>query len=144
MKYVVTINGKKYDVEVEKVNAYRPLTVEEVQSGNIQRTAPVAAPAAAPAPTPAPAPAAAPAPAPAPAPAAASGGANTVVSPMPGNILDVRTAVGSSVKAGQVLIILEAMKMENEIVAPSDGVVESIAVKQGDVVETDQTLVVLK
>lgn len=142
MKYVVTINGKKYDVEVEKVNAYRPLTVEEVQSGNIQRTAPVAAPAPAPAPTPAPA--AAPAPAPAPAPAAASGGANTVVSPMPGNILDVRTAVGSSVKAGQVLIILEAMKMENEIVAPSDGVVESIAVKQGDVVETDQTLVVLK
>lgn len=142
MKYVVTINGKKYDVEVEKVNAYRPLTVEEVQSGNIQRTAPVAAPAAAPVPTPAPA--AAPAPAPTPAPAAASGGANTVVSPMPGNILDVRTAVGSSVKAGQVLIILEAMKMENEIVAPSDGVVESIAVKQGDVVETDQTLVVLK
>lgn len=138
MKYVVTINGKKYDVEVEKVNAYRPLTVEEVQSGNIQRTAPVAAPTPAPAPTPAAAPA------PAPAPAAASGGANTVVSPMPGNILDVRTAVGSSVKAGQVLIILEAMKMENEIVAPSDGVVESIAVKQGDVVETDQTLVVLK
>ncbi|MFC4805138.1 biotin/lipoyl-containing protein [Filifactor villosus] len=138
MKYVVTINGKKYDVEVEKVNAYRPLTVEEVQSGNIQRTAPVAAPAPAAAPVPTPAPA------PAPAPAAASGGANTVVSPMPGNILDVRTAVGSSVKAGQVLIILEAMKMENEIVAPSDGVVESIAVKQGDVVETDQTLVVLK
>lgn len=128
MKYVVTINGKRYDVEVEKVNSYRPLTVEEVQSGNIQRTAPVAAPA----------------PAPAPAPAAASGGGSTVTSPMPGNILDVRTAVGSSVKAGQVLIILEAMKMENEIVAPVDGVVESIVVKQGDVVETDQTLIVLK
>ncbi|MDO4793430.1 MAG: acetyl-CoA carboxylase biotin carboxyl carrier protein subunit, partial [Filifactor alocis] len=58
MKYVVTINGKRYDVEVEKVNTYRPLTVEEVQSGNIQRTAPVVAPA------PTPAPAAAPAPAP--------------------------------------------------------------------------------
>lgn len=149
MKYVVTINGKRYDVEVQKVNAYNPLTLEEVKSGNIPSTAPVQAPApapvqAAPAPAPTPAPVqAAPAPAPAPA-ASAPAGSNVVTSPMPGNILGVKVAVGDSVKAGQVVIILEAMKMENEIVAQADGVVESIAVKQGDVVETEQTLVVLK
>lgn len=148
MKYVVTINGKRYDVEVQKVNAYNPLTLEEVRSGNIPSTAPVQASAPAPvqaAPTPAPTPAPAPVQAAAPAPAAsASAGSNVVTSPMPGNILGVKVAVGDSVKAGQVVIILEAMKMENEIVAQADGVVESIAVKQGDVVETEQTLIVLK
>lgn len=148
MKYVVTINGKRYDVEVQKVNAYNPLTLEEVRSGNIPSTAPVQASAPAPvqaAPTPAPTPAPAPVQAAAPSPAAsASAGSNVVTSPMPGNILGVKVAVGDSVKAGQVVIILEAMKMENEIVAQADGVVESIAVKQGDVVETEQTLIVLK
>lgn len=131
MKYVVTINGKQYDVEVEKVSGgYKPMSMGAK-----------AAPAA-----PAPAPAA---PAPAPAPAApkaapVSAGDNTVTSPMPGTILGVKVKEGDAVKAGQLVIILEAMKMENEIVAPADGVVASVAVKEGDTVETDATLVVLK
>lgn len=130
MKYVVTINGKQYDVEVEKVSGgYKPMSMGAK---------------AAPAPAPAPAPAA-PAPAPA-APKAApvSAGDNTVTSPMPGTILGVKVKEGDAVKAGQLVIILEAMKMENEIVAPADGVVASVAVKEGDTVETDATLVVLK
>ena len=131
MKYVVTINGKQYHVEVEKVSGgYKPMSMGAK-----------AAPAA---PAPAPAPAA-PAPAPA-APKAApvSAGDNTVTSPMPGTILGVKVKEGDAVKAGQLVIILEAMKMENEIVAPADGVVASVAVKEGDTVETDATLVVLK
>lgn len=122
MKYVVTINGKQYDVEVEKVSGgYKPMSMGAK-----------AAPAA-PAPAPA-APKAAPVPA----------GDNTVTSPMPGTILGVKVKEGDAVKAGQLVIILEAMKMENEIVAPADGVVASVAVKEGDTVETDATLVVLK
>lgn len=130
MKYVVTINGKQYDVEVEKVSGgYKPMSMGAK-----------AAPAAPAAPAPA-----APAPAPA-APKAApvSAGDNTVTSPMPGTILGVKVKEGDAVKAGQLVIILEAMKMENEIVAPADGVVASVAVKEGDTVETDATLVVLK
>ncbi|WP_423892938.1 biotin/lipoyl-containing protein [Filifactor alocis] len=122
MKYVVTINGKQYDVEVEKVSGgYKPMSMGAK-----------AAPAA-----PAPAPAA-------PKAAPVSAGDNTVTSPMPGTILGVKVKEGDAVKAGQLVIILEAMKMENEIVAPADGVVASVAVKEGDTVETDATLVVLK
>lgn len=130
MKYVVTINGKKYDVEVEKVSGgYKPMSMST--------------PAAAP--VPAPAPVATPAPAPAPKAAApASAGSSVVTSPMPGTILGVKVAAGDTVKSGQVVVILEAMKMENEIVAPADGVVESVSVKVGDTVDTDATLVVLK
>ena len=124
MKYVVTINGKQYDVEVEKVSGgYKPMSMGAK-----------AAPAA---PAPAPAPAA-------PKAAPVSAGDNTVTSPMPGTILGVKVKEGDAVKAGQLVIILEAMKMENEIVAPADGVVASVAVKEGDTVETDATLVVLK
>lgn len=131
MKYIVTLNGKKYEVEVERAEgSYQPLS----------RTAAVSAPAPAPR-TPAPAPAA---PKKAAAPAAAPAGSSDVISPMPGTILDLKVSVGDSVKAGQVLLLLEAMKMENEIVAPCDAVVASIPVKKGDSVETDQTLVVLK
>lgn len=120
MKYVVTINGKQYDVEVEKVSGgYKPMSMGAK-----------AAPAA-------PAPAA-------PKAAPVSAGDNTVTSPMPGTILGVKVKEGDAVKAGQLVIILEAMKMENEIVAPADGVVASVAVKEGDTVETDATLVVLK
>ena len=63
-----------------------------------------------------------------------------MTAPMPGNILDVKVKAGASVKAGDVLVILEAMKMENEIVAPCDGTVTSISVKKGDVVDTDAVL----
>ena len=132
-KYVVTLNGKNYEVEVEKNTA------------KITNTTAAAAPAAAPAPkaAPAPAPVAAPAPAPAPAPVAAApaGGAN-VTAPMPGTVLNVVAPVGTAVKAGDVILILEAMKMENEIVAPCDGTVASVAAK-GTSVNTDDVLATL-
>ncbi len=130
-KYVVTLNGKNYEVEVEKNTA------------KITNTTAAAAPAAAPAPkaAPAPAPAAAPAPAPAPVAAAPAGGAN-VTAPMPGTVLNVVAPVGTAVKAGDVILILEAMKMENDIVAPCDGTVASVAAK-GTSVNTDDVLATL-
>lgn len=138
MKYVVTVNGKTYNVEVERLASdYRPLTRSAYAGGVAPAPAPVAAPAPAPVPVAAPAPAAA-----APAPAAAAGETN-VCSPMPGNILDVKVTAGQAVKAGQLLLTLEAMKMENEIVAPVDGTVKSIAVAKGSIVDTDALLVVL-
>lgn len=121
--YTITVNGTPYNV-----------TVEEGTSS----AAPVAS-------APAPAPAAAPAPQEAPkaAPAPAAAGSVKVDAPMPGNILDVKVSNGTAVKAGQVLVILEAMKMENEIVAPQDGTVASINVNKGDTVEAGQTIVTL-
>lgn len=86
----------------------------------------------------APAPKAAPAPAPKAAPAAA--GSVAVNAPMPGTILDVKVAPGAAVKAGDVLVILEAMKMENEIVAPQDGTVAAVNVKKGDSVNSGDVL----
>lgn len=128
MKYIAVLNGKKYEVEVEKVEEYRPIS--RAQAAN---PAAYAAPAA-PAPISAPVKPAAPAPS----------GATNVTSPMPGTILDMKVSVGDKVKAGQILLILEAMKMENEIVAPIDATVASLSVKKGDTVDTDATLVVLK
>lgn len=122
--YTITVNGTPYNVTVEDAN------------GSAAPVAAASAPAAAPASAPAPAPAAAPA-----APAAA--GSVSVDAPMPGNILDIKVSSGASVKAGDVLLILEAMKMENEIVAPQDGTVASVNVNKGDTVEAGQTLVSL-
>lgn len=127
MKFKVTLNGKTYEVEAEK-GAPMPETVY---------TAPAAAPAPA---VEAPA-AAAPAPAPAPAPAAVSG--TVVSSPLPGNVLAIEVDPGEAVKAGQVLVLIEAMKMENEIVAPCDGVVKQILVNKGAVVATGDKLLVI-
>ena len=121
MKYIVTLNGKNYEVEVEKTDAV------------ITAVTDAAAPAAAPAPVAAPAPA---------APAASAEGTK-VNSPMPGTILSVSAAPGKAVKAGEVLMILEAMKMENEIVAPCDGTVKQILVQKGSTVETDAVLAVI-
>ena len=130
MKYVVTMNGKKYEVEVERMSAFHMLTREEIASGVSTPVQPVAAPApkaAAPTPAavaPAPAPKAAATPAPAAAPAAkAAPGGTSVTSPMPGSVLGVKVNVGDKVSAGQTMFVLEAMKMENEIVAPVDGTV---------------------
>lgn len=120
--YTITVNGTPYVVTVE----------ENAGSGS---ATPMAAPA------PAPAPAAAPAPKAAPAPSGA--GSVKVESPMPGTILDIKTAAGSAVKKGDVLCILEAMKMENDIVAPADGTVASVNVNKGDSVEAGQLIVTL-
>lgn len=123
MKHLtVTVNGVAYDV-----------TVEENGGAPVAPAAP-AAPAPAPAAKPA-----APATAAAPAPAGAAG-AVTVSAPMPGNILDVRVQPGASVKAGDTLMILEAMKMENEISAPQDGTVASVNVRKGDTVASGDVL----
>ncbi len=151
MKYVVTMNGKKYEVEVERVSPFHMLTREEIASGKSTPTAPVTAAAASAVSAPAPAPASAtPAPAPAaPAPAAAApvpaaapsaAGGNEISCPMPGTVLGVRVNVGDHVAAGQTMFVIEAMKMENEIVAPVDGTVASINVKAGDAVDTDQVM----
>ena len=133
MKYKVTLNNRTYEVEVEAGEA---MLVDEYEA-----FAPAAAAPAAPA---APAPAAAPAAAPAPAPAAAALASGEVVkSPMPGNILKINVSQGQAVKEGDVLIVLEAMKMENEIVAPKAGSVAQIAVTKGQVVETGTPLIVI-
>ena len=147
MKYVATINGKKYEVEVEKLEAYKSLDRNGVAapaapvlpaSAPVQRpAAPAPAPVAA-APAPAPAPAAAPAPK-----AAAPAGATTVEAPMPGKILNIKVSEGQAVKFGEVVVIMEAMIMETEIVAPADGTVSKILVKAGDSVDTGAALVAL-
>ena len=147
MKYVATINGKKYEVEVEKLEAYKSLDRNGVAapaapvlpaSAPVQRpAAPAPAPVAA-APAPAPAPAAAPAPK-----AAAPAGATTVEAPMPGKILNIKVSEGQAVKFGEVVVIMEAMKMETEIVDPADGTVSKILVKAGDSVDTGAALVAL-
>lgn len=135
MKYKVTLKGKTYEVEVEKGEA---MILDEYAAAAPAPAAvptPAAAPAA-PAPTPAPAPAAPAAPAP-----AASG--TVVTSPLPGNVLSINVNVGDAVKAGQLLVLIEAMKMENEIVAPTDGVVKQIVASKGAVVATGDTLLVI-
>ncbi len=116
--YKVNVNGTVYEI-----------TLEVIDKASIAQ-----APAAAPAVTPAPAAA------PAPAPAAAPAGAQTVSAPMPGNILKVNVTAGQAVKKGDVLMILEAMKMENEIMSPQDGTVASVNVAAGNTVETGAVL----
>ena len=117
MKYIVTLNDKQYEVEVEKGKAVAAYIGE----------------------APAPAPVAA-APAPAAAPAAPAGAGDPVTSPMPGTILDVRCQQGQAVKNGDILFILEAMKMENEIFANKDGTVTSVGVSKGASVDTGSVL----
>ena len=129
MKYKVTLNDRVYEVEVEEGQA---MLVDEYAL-----KAPAAAPSVAPA---AVAPVAA---APAAAPAAGMAAGEVVKSPMPGNILKINVAQGQSVNEGDVLIILEAMKMENEIVATKSGSVTQIIVSKGAVVETGAPLVVI-
>lgn len=115
--YTITVNGNVYDV-----------TVEEGAAGAATSAPKAAAPKAA---------------APKAAPKAAGRGSVKVNSPMPGKILSVKTSVGQAVKKGEVLMILEAMKMENEVVAPEDGTVASIDVAAGDSVEAGVVLATL-
>ena len=125
MKYVVTLNGKNYEVEVTECDAVLLNVTDAVAA-----PAPVAAPAAAPAATPAAAP-------------AVAGDGTKVPSPMPGTILSVSVSVGQAVKTGDVLMVLEAMKMENDIVAPCDGTIKQLLVSKGSTVNTDDVLAVL-
>lgn len=115
-KFNITVNGNAYEVEIEEVKAAAPVAA-----------APKAAPAAAPAPKAAP----------------AAAGDNTVTAPMPGKIVKLVASVGQAVNAGDVLLILEAMKMQNEITAPAAGTVKSFAVNAGDSVKPGQTMVVI-
>lgn len=144
MKYQVKVDGKVFEVEVEKVGGgYQSLTPASLTAAPV--AAPVA-PQAATAPA-APVQAAAPAPAaPAPAPAAApaaSGGSGDVISPMPGTVLRLNVNNGDTVASGDVILILEAMKMENEIVAPCAGKV-TLKVTAGETVDTDALLAVVE
>ena len=129
MKYKVTLNGRTYEIEVE---AGQAMCLAEYEAN-----APAAAPAAPAAAAPVAAPAAAPA-----AGVTVTGG-ESVTAPMPGNILKVNVSVGQSVKAGDVLVVLEAMKMENEIMAPCDGVVSAVPVAKGATVNTGDLLVAI-
>ena len=123
--YTITVNGNTYQVTVEENTAGVP---------SVSAVVPAAAPA------PAPAPAAAP---PAPMPAAEAGG-TPVEAPMSGRILDIVTSVGAQVERGQVLFVLEAMKMENEIVASVSGTVASIQCNKGDAVESGALLATIR
>ena len=127
-KFRINVNGVDHIVEVEELGS--GVSAAPVQAAPVQ-----AAPAAAPAPAPKAAPAAPAAPVPA--------GGQTVTAPMPGNILKVNVTNGQAVKAGTVLCVLEAMKMENEIMAPCDGTVAQVLVSKGATVDTDAPLVVL-
>lgn len=135
MKYQVKVDGKVFEVEVEKIGGgYASLTPGSLTAAPAAPVAPAPQVAA-----PAPAPAAPAAPAPAPAAAPAAGGAGDVVAPMPGTVLKVNVNNGDTVASGDVILILEAMKMENEIVAPCAGTV-TLNVKAGETVDTDAVL----
>ena len=119
-KYNITVNGNTYEVIVEEVDSSYNRT--PVYSTPV---APAAAPAAPK------------------APATGVAGANKVVAPMPGTILDVKVSVGQAVKKGDVICVLEAMKMENDIPAPADGIIASVNVQKGSTVAANDVLVSL-
>lgn len=123
-KYQITVNGNVYEVEVEEVSAGAATTAVATPA-----PAPVVVPKAAPA---------------APKATALAAGSKAVTSPMPGTILEVKVNVGQTVKRGETMFILEAMKMENEIPAPEDGVVASVDTTKGASVATGAVLATLK
>ncbi len=133
-KFNIKVNGQAYEVEVEEVaGGFAPAPVVPVAAA----PAPAVAPVAAPAPEKAEAKAA-----PAPAPVAAPAGGTQLKAPMPGTVIDFKATNGAAVKKGQTVLILDAMKMENEIVAPADGVITFVASK-GASVNTDDLLAVI-
>ena len=129
-KYNITVNGTTYEVFVEEADA---------SSAPMNYSAPVAAPVAAPVTAPS-APAVAPKAAPAAPKVSSAAGSVSVSSPMPGTILDVKVSVGQSVKKGDVICVLEAMKMENDIPAPQDGVIASVNVQKGSSVNAGDVI----
>ena len=126
MKYELTLNGRNYEVEVELAD---PMLMQEFQSyapapaAPAAEAAPIAAPVAAP---------------------VVTGEGDCVDSPMPGNILKVNVTAGQTVKEGDVLVVLEAMKMENDIMAPKSGTITQVAVEKGATVETGTPLVFIR
>ncbi|MDE5855144.1 MAG: biotin/lipoyl-binding protein [Ruminococcus sp.] len=129
MKYKVTLNGKTYEVEVEKGKAILLDEYEALAPAPAQTAEPIVT-------------------SPAPAPVTSSAPVNladgeTVSAPMPGNIIRIDVKQGDTVKEGQILVILEAMKMENEIVAPKDGTVAQVVTSKGAVVDTGSPLVII-
>lgn len=117
-KYKINLNGKSYEVEVEELEIGAPVprkNVQEVAADKAVNNVPKS-----------------------------SRGVEDVTAPMPGNIIDVKVGVGDKVKAGDTLVILEAMKLENEIVAPRDGIVSNINTSKGATVVLGDTLVSLK
>lgn len=133
-KFKISIDGTQYLVEMEEVGAPQPTPADAVPAPAAATPAPAPAPAAAPAPAPEPAPAPA-------APAAAGSFAQTA--PMPGTILDIHVKVGDTVAANQPVMVLEAMKMENEVVAEQAGTIASINVEKGTMVNPGDTLFTL-
>ena len=130
MKYKVTLNGRTYEVEVEAGKAMLLDEYEAIAPAPVAAAPVAAAPAAA-------------APAAAPAAPAVTGAGEAVTAPMPGTILKVNVKVGDAVKAGTVLCVLEAMKMENEIMAPRAGTVTQVLATKGGSVDTGAPLVVI-
>ena len=133
MKYKITLNNRIYEVEVE---AGKAMLLDEYEA--VAPAAPVAAAPAAPVAAPA-----AEAPAAAPAAVAVTGAGEPVAAPMPGTIVKVNVTQGQAVKAGEVLCVLEAMKMENDITAPKDGTVTQVVAAKGSSVSTGDPLVII-
>lgn len=128
-RFLITLNGRTYEVEVEEVSAFAGVSTQQVAAPAAQVPAPSAAPAQAAAAAPE-----------APIPTAVPVAGLKINAPMPGKILSVKVSPGQAVKRGDVLMILEAMKMENEIQAPVDGAVTAIAVSEGTTVNAGALL----
>lgn len=134
-KFNVTVNGKTYAVEVEEVGAGQGgFTYQPVQQAPVQAPAQQAPVQSAPTPQPA---------APAPKPSAPATGGELMSAPMPGTILDILVSEGQTVKKGEIILILEAMKMENEIAAASDGVVSKIYTSKGATVSAGDPMLTI-
>ena len=129
-RYRITVNGQSYDVAVEEMAGGAQSVPAPISAAAIAPAAPIAAVAAPPSSAPIQS-----------APSAPVAGATTVKAPMPGTVISFKVIQGQSVKRGDVVLLLEAMKMENEIVAPVDGAVATIRVPQGAAVNTGDPLI---
>ncbi|NMA48657.1 MAG: biotin/lipoyl-binding protein [Tissierellia bacterium] len=127
-KFIITVNNKTYEVEVEEVGEEVSIPAKKQVAPEASKSAPIAAKVEAKPISQTP---------------VASAGSEVVESPLPGNIWEILVKEGQEVKSGDVLLVLEAMKMENEILSPKDGIVASIATQEGAAVNTGDKLVVI-